>query len=115
MPVVVAAADVCLAILQDIPAFRTTYPNKVFDYMAAGKATLLAIDGVIRQVIEESGGGVYIPPGDDAALAHAVLQLANQREQIAHMGRSARDYLCTHLDRRDKLAETLALFLQVVR
>jgi glycosyltransferase involved in cell wall biosynthesis len=31
MPLIVASADACLAILQDIPAFRTTYPNKVFD------------------------------------------------------------------------------------
>ncbi|HSM25739.1 MAG TPA: glycosyltransferase family 4 protein, partial [Anaerolineaceae bacterium] len=54
IPAIVASADVCLAILQDIPMFRTTYPNKVFDYMSAGKATILVIDGVIRRVIEES-------------------------------------------------------------
>ena len=50
MPEAVAGADVCLAILQDIPMFRTTYPNKVFDYMAAGKATILVIDGVISGI-----------------------------------------------------------------
>ena len=52
MPLVVASSDVCLAILQNIPMFRTTYPNKVFDYMAAARATVLVIDGVIREVIE---------------------------------------------------------------
>jgi hypothetical protein len=31
--------------------FRTTYPNKVFDYMAGARRTVLAIDGVIRQMI----------------------------------------------------------------
>ncbi len=36
MPFVLASSDVCLAILQNILMFRTTYPNKVFDYMAAG-------------------------------------------------------------------------------
>ncbi len=50
MPQVVASADVCLAILQDIPMFRTTYPNKVFDYMAAGRATVLVIDGVSTKI-----------------------------------------------------------------
>jgi glycosyltransferase involved in cell wall biosynthesis len=40
MPDVVAAADVCVATLRDIPLFRTTYPNKVFDYMAAGRPIL---------------------------------------------------------------------------
>ena len=55
---VVASADVCLAILQDIPMFRTTYPNKVFDYMAAGRPVILVIDGVIREVVEKAGCGI---------------------------------------------------------
>jgi glycosyltransferase involved in cell wall biosynthesis len=114
MPAVLAAADVCLAILQDIPAFRTTYPNKVFDYMAAGKPTILAIDGVIRTVIEESAGGIYVPPGDDAALASAVLSLAHDPARVLAMGLSARAYLCAHLDRRDKLRETLDMLLRLV-
>jgi len=31
-----AGADACLAILKPIDEYKTTYPNKVFDYMAAG-------------------------------------------------------------------------------
>lgn len=57
MPAVLAASDACIAILQNIQLFRTTYPNKVFDYMAAGRPTLLAIDGVIRDVIDAAHGG----------------------------------------------------------
>jgi glycosyltransferase involved in cell wall biosynthesis len=48
MPLVIAAADVCLAILQNLAMFRTTYPNKVFDYMASARPTVLVIDGVVR-------------------------------------------------------------------
>ncbi len=73
MPAFLAASDVCVAILQNIPMFRTTYPNKVFDYMAAGRPTILAIDGVIREVVEAALGGIFVPPGDDAALAAAAL------------------------------------------
>jgi glycosyltransferase involved in cell wall biosynthesis len=114
MPAVLAASDACVAILQDIPAFRTTYPNKVFDHMAAGKPTLLAIDGVIRTVIADSRGGIYVPPGDDATLAAAVLQLARDPQTARAMGLSARTYLCDHLDRRDKLNETLDLMLHLI-
>ena len=74
IPMILAASDACLAILMDIPMFRTTYPNKVFDYMAAEKPTILAIDGVIREVVEAAGGGLFVPPGDDEALAAAVLR-----------------------------------------
>lgn len=111
MPHVVAAADACLAILQDIPMFRTTYPNKVFDYMAAGRATILVIDGVSRRLIEESGGGVFVCPGDDAMLAETVLELSKNPQRLQQMGRNARDYLVKYLDRRDRLNETLDLLV----
>ncbi len=115
MPAVVAASDLCLAILQDIPGFRMTYPNKVFDHMAAGRATVLVIDGVIRDVIEASGGGVYIPPADDARLAQAIRELADDPARVQKMGQQARDYLVKNFDRRDKLAETLELFKFVAK
>ncbi len=115
MPAVVAAADACLAILQDIPMFRTTYPNKVFDYMSAGRATVLVIDGVIREVIEASGGGVFVRPGDDAALAESIRALANNPARAHAMGESARAYLLANMDRRAKLAETLDMLTGLVK
>ena len=91
-----------------------TYPNKVFDYMAAARPTLLAIDGVIREVIESSGGGIFVPPGDDEKLAQAILDLYRDPARARQMGLDARAYLVQHLDRRDKLAETLALFQKLI-
>jgi glycosyltransferase involved in cell wall biosynthesis len=115
MPGIVASADVCLAILQDIPMFRTTYPNKVFDYMAAGRATVLVIDGVSRQLIESSSGGAFVQPGDDEQLAKTILELSKDPKRVQQMGQNAREYLVKHLDRRDKLNETLELLLKLVR
>jgi glycosyltransferase involved in cell wall biosynthesis len=114
MPRVVASADVCLAILQDIPMFRTTYPNKVFDYMAAGRATVLVIDGVSRALIESSNGGVYVQPGNDGQLAETVLELSKDPNRVQQLGQNARAYLVKHLDRRDKLNETLELLTKLV-
>lgn len=114
MPTVVASADVCLAILQNIPMFRTTYPNKVFDYMAAGRATVLVIDGVIREVIESSNGGVFVTPGDDALLAKTILDLSNDPQRVEQLARNAREYLVKNLDRRDKMDETLRFFQTLI-
>jgi glycosyltransferase involved in cell wall biosynthesis len=102
MPEVLAASNACLAILQNIRMFKTTYPNKVFDYMAAGRPTILAIDGVIRSVIEKSGGGLFVPPGDDAALAAAVETLSEDHTKAREMGRAARAYVVQHFNRRDQ-------------
>ena len=59
MPEALAAADACVAILKPLDEYKTTYPNKVFDYMAAGRPVALAIDGVIRAVVEAAGCGYF--------------------------------------------------------
>ncbi len=114
MPEVLAASDACIATLKDIPMFRTTYPNKVFDYMAAGRPTILAIDGVIRQVIEAAGGGIFVPPGDDAALADAVLRLSQDRRSAQKMGLAARAYVVEHFDRHQQAGQLVELLQRLV-
>jgi glycosyltransferase involved in cell wall biosynthesis len=111
MPAVIAAADVCIATLRDLPLFRTTYPNKVFDYMAAGKPTLIAIDGVIRQVVEESDGGTFVPPGDARALADALTRLESDRAACARMGASARKFVLRKFNRKDQAESFSALLM----
>jgi len=110
-----AASDACIAILKDIPMFRTTYPNKVFDYMAAGRPTVLAIDGAIRKVIEDSGSGIFVPPGDDKALAEVVLRLAADPDETRALGLRAREYVIKHFNRAEQAGEFVALVEQLIR
>lgn len=102
-----AAADAGLAILKPIEAYKTTYPNKIFDYMAAGRPVLLAIDGVSREVVEAADCGLFVQPGDADALAEAVRRLASDRAAARAMGRRGRAYLERHFNRAD-LAGQLA-------
>ncbi len=113
IPAILAASDACLAILKNIPMFRTTYPNKVFDYMAAGRPTILAIDGVIREVIDKSGGGLFVSPGDPDALAEAVLALECDRSRARDMGKAAREYVFEHFDREKQANEFMELLQQL--
>jgi glycosyltransferase involved in cell wall biosynthesis len=114
VPEALAASDACIAILQDIPMFRTTYPNKVFDYMAAGRPTILLIDGVIRKVIEAARGGIFVPPGDDKALAEAIRELSRNQEKARAMGQAAREYVVEHFDRRKQADQFVELIQRVV-
>lgn len=111
MGAILAASDACLATLLDIPMFRTTYPNKVFDYMAAGKPTVLGIDGVIREVVEDAQGGIFVPPGDESKLAKTLIGLYENPEQGQAMGRSARRYVEKYFH-RDSQAEQFVLLVE---
>jgi glycosyltransferase involved in cell wall biosynthesis len=109
MPEVLAAADVCVATLMNIPMFATTYPNKVFDYMAAGRPTVLAIDGVIRAVVEEAGGGIFVPPGDSDAMTEAIESLYHDRARARAMGLAGRQYVESHFDRARQARDFAAI------
>lgn len=110
-----AAADACIAILKPIPMYATVYPNKVFDYMAAGRPVVLAIDGVIRQVIEAAEAGVYVPPGDAHALAEVIRQLADQPKQGRAMGLCGRQYVEAHFNRPDLAGKLASLIEEMTR
>lgn len=106
MAEVLAGCDCGVAILKPIPLYRTTYPNKVFDYMAAGRPVILAIEGVIRKVVEDAGAGVCVTPGDPATLADAVRMLAGHPGLARTMGLSGR--ACVERDfRREDLAREM--------
>jgi len=100
MKELLAAADICVATLLPLPMFATVYPNKVFDYLAAGRPTVSNIQGPIAGVISDSGGGITVEPGNAAALAAAVTQLANDPQLRNQMGRKARSHVAAHFDRR---------------
>lgn len=105
-----AAADACIAILKPIPLYATVYPNKVFDYMAAGKPVLLAIEGVIQEVVEAAGGGLIIPPGDPKALAEGISYLADHKNEGIKMGLRGRKFIKMHFDRpiqAEKIAQLM--------
>ncbi len=113
IPGILAEVDVCIATLKNIPLFRTTYPNKVFDYMAAEKPTALAIDGVMREVIEASEGGTYVEPGNSTHLANAILNYYKFPWLADWHGKNAREYVKKHFE-REKIADDLeALFVEV--
>jgi glycosyltransferase involved in cell wall biosynthesis len=108
---VLAAADACIAILKPVEMYRTVYPNKVFDYMAAGRPVILAIDGVIREVVESAEGGVVVPPGDADALGDAIRKLEKNPQNGRILGSNGRKYIENHFD-RVILAEKFMLILE---
>ncbi len=106
-----AASDACIAILKPIEWYKATYPNKVFDYMAAGRPVVLAIDGVIREVVDAAECGIFAEPGNALALADAIRKLAVNPAHSQEMGLAGWRYVEEHFD-RTALAEQLTGVLE---
>jgi glycosyltransferase involved in cell wall biosynthesis len=82
-----AATDVGLQVLADVPAFYYgTSPNKFFDYIAAGLPVLNNYPGWLAEMIEEHQCGFAVPPDNPAAFADALEQAAADRQAIKIMG-----------------------------
>lgn len=106
-----AGADACIAILKPLEEYKTTYPNKVFDYMASGRAVILAIDGVIRTVVEDAGCGMFAEPGNAVELARVIREAAADKMNVRQMGLRGRKYLVENFS-REKMAEKLISLLE---
>jgi glycosyltransferase involved in cell wall biosynthesis len=102
VPALLAAADVCLVPLRDVPLFSSFIPSKLFEYLAAGRPVVGAVVGEAAQILREAGAQV-VPPGDGAALARAIDALAADPLRRAAMGPQGRCYVQKYFD-RDTLA-----------
>jgi glycosyltransferase involved in cell wall biosynthesis len=63
-------------------------PNKVFQGAAAGCAVITSDTAPQRRVLGDAA--VLVPPGDPAALADALLQLAADRDGLLKLRHAAR-------------------------
>jgi glycosyltransferase involved in cell wall biosynthesis len=99
VPALLAAADVCLVPLRDVPLFATFIPSKMFELLAAGKAVIGSMTGEAAHILAEAGG-VVVPPEDSDALAAAVRALAADPDLRQAMGRAGRAHVERSYDRR---------------
>jgi glycosyltransferase involved in cell wall biosynthesis len=103
-----AAADVCLVPLRDVPLFTTFIPSKLFEFAAAEKAIIGAVRGEPAEILA-AAGAIVIEPEDAGAMADAVLALRDDPARRADMGARARAFVREHFDRRQLAKEYLAV------
>lgn len=99
VPRLLAAADICLVPLRDLPLFRSFIPSKMFEYLAASKAVIGSVRGEPARILA-AAGAVVVEPEDPAALADAVCDLAADPARRTAMGRQGLAYVAEHFDRR---------------
>jgi glycosyltransferase involved in cell wall biosynthesis len=113
IPGLLAAADICLVPLRKVPLFQTFIPSKMFEYFAARRAVIGALEGEAAEILRDAGA-VVVEPENPVALGNAIRELAGAEQRRKEMGEQARTYVEREFDRkalagryRDILEETL--------
>ncbi|MGQ0468125.1 MAG: glycosyltransferase family 4 protein [Sporichthyaceae bacterium] len=86
-----AAADVLLVSLKDTALLRATMPSKVQAALAAGRPILAHASGDVAHLIDTTGAGIAVRPGDVGTAVLAIRALAAMpSEELARLGHVAR-------------------------
>ena len=84
---------------------KDSLPTKLFDALSVGCPVVVSADGEARRIVEESGSGIAVSPGDGAALAGAICTLGNDPQLRRAYGSRGRAYVFEHYDRAKVMAE----------
>lgn len=100
----ILASEMGVSVLKRLDTFKTVYSNKTFDYMSCKKPILMAIDGVSRELIENSKAGVYVEPENIEAFYLTIREYLLKPERLLSEGENGYNYAKDNFD-REKLAK----------
>jgi len=81
-------ADAGLVCFLPEPNHVEAGPNKLFEYMAAGLPVIASAFPAWREIVEEGDCGLCVDPAEPAAIAEAIVWLAEHPQRRAEMGRN---------------------------
>ncbi|MCK9795257.1 glycosyltransferase family 4 protein [Isoptericola sp. 4D.3] len=90
VPALLHRADVAVAPYPPLDGFYFS-PLKVYEYLAAGLPVVASAVGELPDALEHGAAGVLVPPGDAAALADALVDLAHDPARRESLGARARE------------------------
>ena len=93
VPWIIARSNVCFAAVRPAPYPRKVISVKIFEYLACEKPVVGALEGESAALVERSGGGIVVRPGDAHGVADAILQLYDDPERCGALGRTGRKYV----------------------
>lgn len=92
----VASCQVGMAVLSPEPNYITSYPTKMFEYMALGLPVVVSNFPLYREVIDQHACGYAVDPLDTDAVTAAVRDVLVDKEKAIELGRRGQRAVAGH-------------------
>jgi glycosyltransferase involved in cell wall biosynthesis len=109
VPDLLAASDVCVLSSQ-----AEGFSNSILEYMAAGRAVVATNVGGASEAIVEGETGHLVNSGDDATMAARIIDLLQNPERRAEMGRTGRRVVEERFSLESRLLNTSTLYKRML-
>jgi glycosyltransferase involved in cell wall biosynthesis len=103
-----------LAVLARLPTYMAAQPTKVYEYMAAGIPVIASNFPRWRAIVEGSGCGICVDPGDPGALARAIAWILDHPREAKAMGANGRRAVETRYSWQPEARRLAALYETVL-
>ena len=107
-----AASDLSVSALLLLPVTRGQLPVRVLEAMAMARPVVFSGEGVASRLVDESGAGVSVRPGDASALAAAIATLVADPARCQEHGAAGRATVLERFNRMTVAAKIEASLLR---
>ena len=112
MPDYFSAADALLITLKKADIFSYTIPGKLQSYLACGKPIIGALDGIGKQIIEDSNSGLCVDAEDVVGLSENIIKMYKMHSnELVTLGNNGLDYFNNHFN-KEKLLNDFEVILK---
>lgn len=93
MIAVLYCSKIGIIVPHPIERYKTNYPVKLFEYMAAGMPVIASREGESARFVSEADAGILVDPLDPGEIAQAIITLINDPRKASEMGRRGRQLI----------------------
>jgi glycosyltransferase involved in cell wall biosynthesis len=106
-----AATHIAYWALHNHPLHRGAVGTKLYEAFASGVPVAVALEGVVADILRESGGGLSVPFGDVEGLASGIQRLLDDEDFYRRCSQAGRAYAERHFDAEQAAARYEAVLL----
>lgn len=111
---IMARCHAGLALLSPVPNYVSSYPTKMFEYMALRLPVVASWFPLYREIVEGHDCGIAVDPTDPRAIASAIRTLIENPDEARRMGENGRRAVLEHYNWENEKVKLLALYKELL-